>query len=207
MSKAFDSIRRVFSELKRRNVYKVAAAYLAVAFVGLQAAQLLVPSTTLPTWTDDLLIYLAIFGFPIALVLAWAFELTPEGVVRDRTREKAEHGEKAVELGQRVPPLAGGLMLLVIGLAVAAAGMYGVSVWAGEGSGTPSEYGSPHSLSQVTFSVAQESHPVFSPDGARLVFSRERGGIRQLFLPELDSGREVQLTEPPPGPHPARVVP
>lgn len=76
------SWRRFFSELKRRNVYKVAVAYLAVSFIGLQAVDLLVPATTLPAWADELLIALAIFGFPIALVLAWAFEVTPQGVRR-----------------------------------------------------------------------------------------------------------------------------
>lgn len=90
MAEPFARLRRFLRELKRRNVYKVAVAYLAVAFVGLQAARLLVPATTLPGWADEFLIYVAVFGFPIALVVAWAFELTPEGVQRTAKADDAE---------------------------------------------------------------------------------------------------------------------
>lgn len=75
-------MRQLFRELKRRNVYKVAVTYVVVAFVGLQAVDLLIPTTTLPPWIDEFLVALAVFGFPVALVLAWAFEMTPEGVRR-----------------------------------------------------------------------------------------------------------------------------
>lgn len=109
MSEPVSRLRRFLQELKRRNVYKVAVAYLAVAFVGLQAAQLLVPPTTLPAWADDLLIYLAVFGFPIALVIAWAFEMSPEGVRRTETPE----GEEPVGAGFQWLGLA--LVVLVAG--------------------------------------------------------------------------------------------
>lgn len=75
---------RLFAELKRRKVYQVAIVYLVAAFVGLQVLDLLVPDTTLPDWAPGLFIALVILGFPVALVLAWAFELTPEGVRRER---------------------------------------------------------------------------------------------------------------------------
>lgn len=83
MQGLLDRLGRLLAELKRRKVYRVAVAYLAVAFVGLQAVNLLVPATTLPSWADELLIALAVFGFPVAIVLAWAFEVTPQGVRRD----------------------------------------------------------------------------------------------------------------------------
>lgn len=78
---------RFLREVRRRNVYRVAATYLVVAFVGLQVVNLLVPATTLPEWADELLIAFVIVGFPVAVVLAWAFEMTPDGVRRIRSPE------------------------------------------------------------------------------------------------------------------------
>jgi TolB-like protein len=71
-----------FSELKRRNVYKVAVAYAVVAWLLLQAASIVLPSFEAPAWTMKALILLLTVGLPIAVVFAWAFEITPEGIVR-----------------------------------------------------------------------------------------------------------------------------
>ena len=89
-------MQRLFRELKRRNVYKVAATYAAVAFVTLQAARLIFPATTLEGLYDKLVV-LAFVGFPIALVIAWAFELTPEGLRRTQRAEPSEGGPASVE--------------------------------------------------------------------------------------------------------------
>ncbi len=72
-----------FAELKRRHVFKVAAVYGGVAFLVLQAADIVFPRLGLPDWTITLVVALAAIGFPLAVVLAWAFELTPEGVRRE----------------------------------------------------------------------------------------------------------------------------
>lgn len=74
-------MREFFQELKRRHVYKVAVTYAVVAFVTLQAAALVFPATTL-AGVYDVLVLVAFIGFPLAVVLAWAFEVTPEGVRR-----------------------------------------------------------------------------------------------------------------------------
>jgi hypothetical protein len=71
-----------FTELKRRNVYKVAIAYGVVAWLLLQAASILFPTFEAPSWTMKAFVALTALGFPIALILAWAFELTPEGLKR-----------------------------------------------------------------------------------------------------------------------------
>jgi TolB-like protein/Tfp pilus assembly protein PilF len=71
-----------FSELKRRNVYKVAIAYAVVAWLLVQVATSTFPVLEIPNWAIKLVIALVLLGFPIALLLAWAFELTPEGIVR-----------------------------------------------------------------------------------------------------------------------------
>ncbi|HEV3148334.1 MAG TPA: hypothetical protein VGZ24_06765 [Chthoniobacterales bacterium] len=74
--------RNFFAELKRRNVYKVAVAYAVVGWLIVQVATQIFPFLEIPNWVVRLVIALVAIGFPIALVIAWAFELTPEGIVR-----------------------------------------------------------------------------------------------------------------------------
>jgi TolB-like protein/Tfp pilus assembly protein PilF len=71
-----------FAELKRRNVYKVAIAYAVVAWLLMQIASQIFPFFEIPNWTVRLVVLLLIIGFPVALILAWAFDLTPEGIKR-----------------------------------------------------------------------------------------------------------------------------
>ena len=82
-----------FGELKRRNVYKVAVAYAAVAWLLIQLASILFPTFGAPPWALKLLVVIVAAGFPIALILAWAFELTPQGITRtDETRSSPAGG-------------------------------------------------------------------------------------------------------------------
>ncbi|HEY2569161.1 MAG TPA: hypothetical protein VGI25_07570 [Candidatus Udaeobacter sp.] len=71
-----------FSELKRRNVYKVAVAYAVVGWLMVQVTTQVFPIFEIPNWALRLIVLAIIVGFPIALVMAWAFELTPEGIKR-----------------------------------------------------------------------------------------------------------------------------
>jgi serine/threonine-protein kinase len=71
-----------FQELKRRNVYKVAAAYAVVGWLLVQIATQVFPFFEIPNWAVRLIVLAIVIGFPIALVVAWAFELTPEGLKR-----------------------------------------------------------------------------------------------------------------------------
>jgi Predicted integral membrane protein len=71
-----------FAELKRRNVYKVAVAYAVVGWLLIQIATQVFPFFEIPNWAVRLAVLLIVLGFPIALVIAWAFELTPEGLKR-----------------------------------------------------------------------------------------------------------------------------
>jgi len=82
--------RNFFAELKRRNVYKVAIAYGVVAWLLIQIATQVFPFFDIPNWTIRLVVLLIVIGLPIALVIAWAFELTPEGLKRTETID-AEH--------------------------------------------------------------------------------------------------------------------
>src|SRR5215468_7813968 len=76
------SERNFFAELKRRNVYKVAVAYAVVGWLVAQIATQIFPFLEIPNWVVRLVIVLIAIGFPIALVIAWAFEATPEGIKR-----------------------------------------------------------------------------------------------------------------------------
>ena len=71
-----------FGELRRRNVYKVAIAYSVVAWLLMQVASQIFPFFEIPNWAVRLVVLLLVIGFPVALILAWAFELTPEGIKR-----------------------------------------------------------------------------------------------------------------------------
>ncbi|MEY2520793.1 MAG: adenylate cyclase [Verrucomicrobiota bacterium] len=74
--------RNFFSELKRRNVYKVAVAYAVVSWLVIQISSTILPTFHTPEWVLQTLVVIVALGFPIALVLAWAFEITPEGLMR-----------------------------------------------------------------------------------------------------------------------------
>ena len=71
-----------FAELKRRNVYKVAVAYIVAGWALAQGIAQVLPVFHVPNWAIQLLVLLIIIGFPVAIVLAWAFEITPEGIKR-----------------------------------------------------------------------------------------------------------------------------
>ena len=76
------NLNNFFAELKRRNVYKVAVAYAVVGWLLVQIATQVFPFFEIPNWGVRLIVLLILVGFPVALVIAWAFELTPEGLQR-----------------------------------------------------------------------------------------------------------------------------
>ncbi len=76
-----------FAELKRRSVYKVGAAYVVVAWLLVQVATQIFPFFEIPNWIVRAIILLLCLGFPVALVMAWAFDLTPEGLKRTEPDE------------------------------------------------------------------------------------------------------------------------
>jgi len=80
----------VWGELKRRNVVRVAVAYAVVSWLILQLTDLLMPLLGLPEWVDRLVFLLLVIGFPLALIFAWAFELTPEGLKKEKDIDRAE---------------------------------------------------------------------------------------------------------------------
>jgi TolB-like protein/Flp pilus assembly protein TadD len=123
-----------FAELKRRNVYKVAVAYAVVGWLIAQIATQIFPFLEIPNWVVRLIIVLIAIGFPIALVIAWAFEATPEGI-------------KRTEVADTMPAVAGQkkhawIYVVVVGAAISVAlfflGRYTAQSREGERPGGPS---------------------------------------------------------------------
>ena len=112
------SYQELFAELKRRRVFRVTAIYGIVSFGVLQAADLMLPRLGLPDWTVTFMVALVVLAFPVVLIMAWVFEVTPEGVKRT---DDAAPGEiesiMSAPASQRWP--AGLLALLGVALLVA----------------------------------------------------------------------------------------
>jgi TolB-like protein len=127
---------RLFAELKRRHVFRVMAVYGAVGFLLLQVLDLLVPVLLLPEWTYRLVGTLLLLGFPVAMVLAWAFESTPTGVRRTGPAATGELEAIAAQPAAKRWP--SGL------LAAAATGLFVGAVWVGlRAGGTAPVVGAP----------------------------------------------------------------
>lgn len=83
-------------ELNRRKVIKFSAMYAATAFILLEAVDIIAPALMLPSWTTTLVIVLLSVGFPIAVILSWIFDVTPEGV--RKPLDKTADAERALAL-------------------------------------------------------------------------------------------------------------
>lgn len=101
---------KIISELKRRNVFRVAGGYAVVAWLLAQMASVLETSLNMPAWFDTVVVSFLILGFPIALILAWAFESTPEGIKRTEAVDPAQSITK--ETARKLD------YVLIIGLAI-----------------------------------------------------------------------------------------
>ena len=80
----------VWAELRRRNVVKVAVAYAIVGWLLVEVASVVLPTFKAPEWIMQVFTFLVIVGFPIALIFAWAFELTPEGIKREKEVDRSQ---------------------------------------------------------------------------------------------------------------------
>src|SRR5438552_6405904 len=105
-----------FAELKRRNVYKVAIAYAIVAWLLMQVATQVFPFLEIPNWAIRLVIMLIVIGFPIALVIAWAFELTPEGLKRTEDIDVSKSITR--KTGRKLDFLIIGVLLAVVAILI-----------------------------------------------------------------------------------------
>ena len=113
----------LFAELKRRKVIRVAVVYAATAFAVLQGADIMLPRMGVPDWSMNLVVALTVLGFPIALVLGWALEVTPEGIKRTEAAAGAQAGQAAPDttpalLGKRT--VLASVLLVAVGIGLGA---------------------------------------------------------------------------------------
>jgi len=141
----------LLEELRRRHVYRVAAAYAVVGWLLIQVVTQIFPVFHLPDWTEQAVVLAILIGFPIALVLAWAFDATPHGIVA--TDAKADDGAANAPLRRR--SRRAGVAVGAIGVLIAA--IAGGAYW---------HFGRTGSRA-MSVKAAASAHPAGSPDGAQ----------------------------------------
>ena len=156
-------------EIKRRKVFQVGAVYAVVAWLAIQVITSIETPLGLPDWVDTLVIVLLAIGLPITLVISWAFDVTPEGVVRDAG------GDAPVKSGRRK------IEYVLIGLLVIAVGWIGCSELGP--SGQPARDLLPNSIAVLPFEN-------LSPDPDNAYFA---GGIHEEILNQLAKIRDLNV--------------
>src|SRR6184192_1442186 len=168
-----------FAELKRRNVYKVAVTYAVVGWLIAQIATQIFPFLEIPNWVVRLIIVLIAIGFPIALVIAWAFEATPEGI-------------KRTEVADTMPAVAGQkkhawIYVVIVGAAISVAlfflGRY--TAQSREGGRSPAAAGS---LPQKSIAVLPFDNLSRDPDNAFFV-----EGVQDEILTRLAKVADLKV--------------
>ena len=104
----------ILGELKRRNVYRVGLAYVVFTWLGLQVIDTLGPILGLPEWTPRLVFTILAIGFPAVILFAWAYELTPEGIKREKDVDRSQ--SITGHTGQRLDRITIGVLLVAVGL-------------------------------------------------------------------------------------------
>ncbi len=188
-------------ELKRRNVYKVGIAYVVIAWLLIQIATQVFPFFDIPNWAVRLVILLLALGFPVALVLAWAFEITPEGIKRDS--EIAPNESITRRTGRK-------LIGITIAVAVAAGGMLAFQLFGprlmteripAASQATPVAVISENSIAVLPFvDMSQAKDQGYFSDGISEELLNLLGRIPQLKVPSRTSsfsfkGKQVEIPE------------
>jgi TolB-like protein/Flp pilus assembly protein TadD len=169
--------RNFFSELKRRNVYKVAVAYAVVGWLVIQVAATIVPALHLAEGITTAVVVIVLLGFPIALVIAWAFEMTPEGMKRT---EDVRPDEKIPQWSRRK------FAALILVIAIAAASLLGYQVFRAKPS-APSSASNPEVPLK---SIAVLPFESLSEDKANAYFAE---GIQEEILTRLSKIADLKV--------------
>src|SRR5947209_297823 len=152
--------RNFFAELKRRNVYKVAVAYAVVGWVVIQVSSTVLPTFHAPEWAVQTLVVLVAIGFPIALVIAWAFELTPAGIKRTEDVDAAASA--------RQPRKYTWIFVVIVGAAISL-GLFFVGRYTGRtGLSSPAGQLSPKSIAVLPFdNLSRDPDNAFFAEGVQ----------------------------------------
>jgi serine/threonine-protein kinase len=186
-------------EIKRRKVFQVAAVYAVVAWLTIQIVDVVAEPLNLPDWFDTFVIVLFAIGFPIAVILAWAFDVTPQGIRSASDVEAA--GVPSHATGQKLNYITHSLVLIAVGFLVVdqylfdqgaeaiiagAAQSGATSLAAGDGADSVQrltiELGETTGLGQEGLGAEL----AISPDGSRLVYATNADGRFQLHMRQLD---------------------
>ncbi|UCF21001.1 MAG: tetratricopeptide repeat protein [Gemmatimonadota bacterium] len=199
--------RTFFAELKRRGVFKVAAIYGAVAFAVLQGADIILPSLGLPEGALTLLVVIALLGFPIAVALAWAYELTGHGLKREEPAAEAELEKIAAQPRDR--RWLAGVVALVFVVLMAGSGWWILTRDAGGYS--PVDASDPSSAARVVvlpFTVRGSGQHDYLGEGMVDVLSKKldvAGELRSVD-PRAVLALVSREGEGPPGPQRGRAI-
>ena len=181
----------LFSELRRRNVTRVAIGYLAVAWLLLQVGDVLLPVLQVPDWSLRLLVGLLALGFPVALVLAWAFNITPEGIERESETTTAHIADKGTRRRSD---------LIIIGVLVAAVGFMLVDnyVWDDSTSGHEFVRGEVDALAVLPLQLLNNDvDEEYLADGMTSSLINELSKIESLNVISLTSVRQYKNSATP----------
>lgn len=180
-------------EIKRRKVFQVAAAYAVVGWLLIEVASVLLPTFQAPDWVMRAFSFAVIAGFPLALILAWAFDLTPEGI---RPAAPAPGPDAPAALaGQRLSFVIQGLILLAVGFLVADQSLLRPHGAAVDRSSSPNPSPStgridrtviPIGLTEPIGNTGLSAHIAISRDGRHIVYAAQRDGQTSLYLRALD---------------------
>ncbi|MFT5484367.1 MAG: Tol biopolymer transport system component [Halieaceae bacterium] len=165
---------KLFEELKRRKVFRVAMVYAVVAWLLIQVTDVVLPTFGAPDWVGQTIIFLFILGFPVAVVLSWAYEVTPDGILADSPNQ-ASH-VAAPPGDQKLIYAIFALVLLVVGFQIAQRSTVN-QLLSENTSGMGEEAMLETRVDIVTQAAASTAYFSLSPDGRQIVFvaSGERG--------------------------------
>jgi len=186
------SYQQLFAELKRRHVFRVTAIYGFVSFGVLQAADLMLPRLGLPDWTVTFMVALVVLAFPVVLIIAWAFEVTPDGVKRTDEAPPGEIERMLAEPAARRWPAG---LLALVGVAALVAGAWWTGRQSAPGAVDPATGDAARLALEASDADARPSLAVFpfadmSPEGDQAYFS---DGITEELLNVLAKVRELKV--------------
>ena len=176
-----------FGELKRRNVYKVAVAYAIVGWLLVQVATQVFPFFEIPSWAVRLIVLTIVIGFPIALVIAWAFELTPEGI--KRTEDVDPFDSRQGLAMKRRPKSHAWVYVLVLG-AVLSLGLFFLGRYTATNNAAPRQSEAVTGSSIPQKSIAVLPFENLSDDKNNAYFA---DGIQDQILTKLASVAELKV--------------
>jgi len=179
-------------EIKRRKVFQVAAVYSVVAWLVVQVITSVEAPLNLPDWVDTLVIVLLAVGFPIALVLSWAFDVTPEGIMPagKAKRDSVSSGPTATTFTY----VSQGLVLLAVGFLVVNQFQLGLGSRGSSQSAATDVVRYKYGLEDAEKLVPTIGVSIaVSPDGARIVYAGRAESGRQLWIRERDQLRSTPL--------------